>query len=289
MTIDNYFVSLWANMNYTLNCNGRLFSLDEPQVMGILNATPDSFYADSRKQTEEDIAGRVHQILDEGGTIIDVGACSTRPDAKPATEAEEMERLRFALAIVRREASDAIVSVDTFRPQLARMAVEEYGVSIVNDVGAPVNSPEVTIDSQKDMFRMVSRLRVPYIYMSRKSNTKDILIDSAEVVDTLRSMGQKDIIIDPGFGFGKNVEQNYEVMSGLERLQMLRLPILVALSRKSMIYRLLQSTQEEALTGTIALNTIALMKGADILRVHDVKEAVDCVKIVKSLEIKDKR
>jgi len=276
-------------MNYTLNCNGRLFSLDEPQVMGILNATPDSFYADSRKQTEEDIAGRVHQILDEGGTIIDVGACSTRPDAKPATEAEEMERLRFALAIVRREASDAIVSVDTFRPQLARMAVEEYGVSIVNDVGAPVNSPEVTIDSQKDMFRMVSRLRVPYIYMSRKSNTKDILIDSAEVVDTLRSMGQKDIIIDPGFGFGKNVEQNYEVMSGLERLQMLRLPILVALSRKSMIYRLLQSTQEEALTGTIALNTIALMKGADILRVHDVKEAVDCVKIVKSLEIKDKR
>ena len=276
-------------MNYTLNCNGRLFSLDEPQVMGILNATPDSFYADSRKQTEEDIAGRVHQILDEGGTIIDVGACSTRPDAKPATEAEEMERLRFALAIVRREASDAIVSVDTFRPQLARMAVEEYGVSIVNDVGAPVNSPEVTIDSQKDMFRMVSRLRVPYIYMSRKSNTKDILIDSAEVVDTLRSMGQKDIIIDPGFGFGKNVEQNYEVMSGLERLQMLRLPILVALSRKSMIYRLLQSTQEEALTGTIVLNTIALMKGADILRVHDVKEAVDCVKIVKSLVIKDKR
>ena len=276
-------------MNYTLNCNGRLFSLDEPQVMGILNATPDSFYADSRKQTEEDIAGRVHQILDEGGTIIDVGACSTRPDAKPTTEAEEMERLRFALAIVRREASDAIVSVDTFRPQLARMAVEEYGVSIVNDVGAPVNSPEVTIDSQKDMFRMASRLRVPYIYMSRKSNTKDILIDSAEVVDTLRSMGQKDIIIDPGFGFGKNVEQNYEVMSGLERLQMLRLPILVALSRKSMIYRLLQSTQEEALTGTIALNTIALMKGADILRVHDVKEAVDCVKIVKSLEIKDKR
>ena len=272
-------------MNYTLNCNGRLFSLDEPQVMGILNVTPDSFYADSRKQTEEDIAGRVHQILDEGGTIIDVGACSTRPDAKPATEAEEMERLRFALAIVRREASDAIVSVDTFRPQLARMAVEEYGVAIVNDVGAPVNNPEVTIASQKDMFRMVSRLRVPYIYMSRKSNTKDILIDSAEVVDTLRSMGQKDIIIDPGFGFGKTVEENYEVMNGLERLQMLRLPVLVALSRKSMIYRLLQSTQEEALTGTIALNTIALMKGANILRVHDVREAVECVKIVDAVKI----
>ena len=175
------------------------------------------------------------------------------------------------------------VSVDTFRPQLARMAVEEYGAAIINDVGAPVNSPEMTVDSQKDMFRMVSRLRVPYIYMSRKSNIKDILLDSAEVVDVLCSMGQKDIIIDPGFGFGKTVEENYEVMNGMERLQMLHLPILVALSRKSMIYRLLGTSQEEALTGTIALNTIALIKGADILRVHDVREAVECVKIVAAL------
>jgi dihydropteroate synthase len=163
------------------------------------------------------------------------------------------------------------------------MAVEEFGAAIINDVGAPVNSPEVTVDSQKDMFRMVSRLRVPYIYMSRKSNIKDILLDSAEVVDVLRSMGQKDIIIDPGFGFGKTVEENYEVMNGLERLQMLKLPVLVALSRKSMIYRLLQSTQEEALTGTIALNTIALTKGASILRVHDVREAVECIKIVNKI------
>ena len=130
------------------------------------------------------------------------------------------------------------------------------------------------------MFRMVSRLRVPYVYMSRKSNVKDILLDSAEVVDMLRSMGQKDIIIDPGFGFGKTLEQNYEVMNGLERLQMLKLPVLVALSRKSMIYRLLESAQEQALCGTIALNTIALIKGADILRVHDVREAVECVNIV---------
>ena len=146
-----------------------------------------------------------------------------------------------------------------------------------------MNSPEVTVDSQKDMFRMVSRLRVPYIYMSRKSSIKDILLDSAEVIDTLRSMGQKDIIIDPGFGFGKTVEQNYEVMNGLEQLQMLKLPLLVALSRKSMIYRLLETSQEEALTGTIALNTIALLKGADILRVHDVKEAVECIKIVNKI------
>ena len=281
---------IFANdMEYTLNCNGHLLDLSTPQVMGILNATPDSFYAASRTQTEREIANRAEEILQQGGTIIDVGACSTRPDSKTATEAEEEERLRLALKTIRIVAPNAIVSVDTFRPQLARMAVEEYGVAIVNDVGAPVNNPEVTIASQKDMFRMVSRLRVPYIYMSRKSNIKDILLDSAEVVDVLRSMGQKDIIIDPGFGFGKTVEENYEVMNGMERLQMLKLPIMVALSRKSMIYRLLESTQEQALAGTIALNTIGLMKGADILRVHDVKEAVDCVKIVKSLEIKDKR
>ena len=270
-------------MDYTLNCNGQLLDLSTPQVMGILNATPDSFYAASRTQTEREIVFRTEQILNEGGTIIDVGACSTRPDSKTATEAEEAERLRLALKTIRSVAPHAIVSVDTFRPQLARMAVEEYGAAIINDVGAPVNSPEMTVDSQKDMFRMVSRLRVPYIYMSRKSSIKDILLDSAEVIDTLRSMGQKDIIIDPGFGFGKTVEQNYEVMNGLEQLQMLKLPLLVALSRKSMIYRLLETSQEEALTGTIALNTIALMKGADILRVHDVKEAVECIKIVNKI------
>ena len=283
MRNEKYLLSLQSNMEYTLNCNGQLLDLSTPQVMGILNATPDSFYAASRTQTEREIATRTEEILQQGGTIIDVGACSTRPDSKTATEAEEAERLRLALKTIRDVTPNAIVSVDTFRPQLARMAVEEYGVAIVNDVGAPVNSPEVTIASQKDMFRMVSRLRVPYIYMSRKNNTKDIMLDSAEVVDTLRSMGQKDIIIDPGFGFGKTVEENYEVMNGLERLQMLRLPVLVALSRKSMIYRLLQSTQEEALTGTIALNTIALMKGANILRVHDVREAVECIKIVNKI------
>ena len=283
MRNEKYLLSLQTNMDYTLNCNGKLLDLSTPQVMGILNATPDSFFAASRTQTEHDIAKRAEEILQQGGTIIDVGACSTRPDSKTATEAEEEERLRLALKAVRNVSADAIISVDTFRPQLARMAVEEYGVAIVNDVGAPVNSSEVTVDNQKDMFRMVSRLRVPYIYMSRKSNIKDILLESAEVIDLLRTMGQKDIIIDPGFGFGKTVEQNYEVMNGLERLQMLKLPVLVALSRKSMIYRLLGTSQEEALTGTIALNTIALMKGADILRVHDVREAVECVKIVNSI------
>lgn len=267
-------------MDYTLNCNGQLFSLDEPQVMGILNATPDSFYAGSRKQTEEEIIGRVHQILDEGGSIIDVGACSTRPDAEPATEKEEMERLRFALPIVRREAPEAVVSVDTFRPDVARMVVEELGADIINDVAGPVNVQQSTVNVQHDMFRMVSRLRVPYIYMSRKATMKDVLLDCAEAVDTLRSMGQKDIVLDPGFGFGKTVEQNYDVMRDLERMQMLHLPILVGISRKSMIYRLLDTDPTQALNGTTVLNTIALMKGANILRVHDVREAVECVKMV---------
>ena len=267
-------------MDYTLNCNGHLLDLSTPRVMGILNATPDSFYASSRTQTEHEIAKRAEEILQQGGTMIDVGACSTRPDSKPATESEEAERLRLALKTVRSVASDAVISVDTFRPQLARMAVEEYGVAILNDVGAPVGCKELTADSRKDMFRMVSRLRVPYIYTSRKSNIKSILLDCAEVADILCSMGQKDIIIDPGFGFGKTMEENYEVLNGLERLHVLRLPVLVGLSRKSMIYRLLETSQEEALTGTIVLDTIALLKGADILRVHDVREAVECVKIL---------
>ena len=244
-----------------------------------------SFYADSRQQTEEAIAGRTHQILDEGGTIIDVGACSTRPDSEPVTEAEEMERLRMALPIVKREVANAVVSVDTFRPNVARMVVEEYGVDIINDVGASANlSPLSSHHLPLDMFRMVSRLRVPYIYMSRKSTVKEVMLDCAEAVDRLRSMGQKDIILDPGFGFGKTLEQNYEVFKGLERMQALNLPLLVGVSRKSMIWKLLGSTPAEALNSTTVLNTIALMKGASILRVHDVREAVECVKMTQQLE-----
>ena len=265
------------NMDYTLNCNGKLLGLQTPQVMGILNVTPDSFYADSRQQTEEAIARRTHQILDEGGTIIDVGACSTRPDSEPVTETEEMERLRMALPIVKREAPNAVVSVDTFRPNVARMVVEEFGVDIINDVGTSHNP------SPLDMFRMVSRLRVPYIYTSRKSIIKEVMLDCAEAVDTLRSMGQKDIILDPGFGFGKTVEQNYQVLREMERMEALHLPVLVGVSRKSMIWKLLGCTPAEALNGTTVLNTLALAKGASILRVHDVREAVECVKLVNGL------
>jgi dihydropteroate synthase len=265
-------LTLSLDMDYTLNCNGRLLSLKEPQVMGIMNVTPDSFYANSRQQTEEEIARRTEEILAQGGSIIDIGACSTRPGSEPASEAEEAERLRYALAIVRREAPQAIISIDTFRPRIARMAVEEFGADIINDV-------EGTIDMQ----RTVTQLRVPYIYMSSQATMYDILLDCAETTDRLRSLGQKDIVLDPGFGFGKTLEQNYKVMNELERMQMTRLPILVGISRKSMIYRLLNLQQEEALNGTTVLNTIALLKGASILRVHDVREAVECVTIVKTL------
>ena len=271
-------------MDYTLNCNGQLLDLSEPRVMGILNATPDSFFAASRSQTEAEIAERTQQILQEGATMIDVGACSTRPDSEPVSEQEEMQRLRFALPIIRKQAPDAVVSVDTFRPNVARMVVEEYGVEIINDVGAPVNSKQLSADNQETMFRMVSRLRVPYIYMSRKSTMKEVMLDCAKVVDMLRSMGQKDIILDPGFGFGKTVEQNYKVFSELERMQALHLPVLVGISRKSMIWKLLGCSPAEALNSTTVLNTIALVKGASILRVHDVKEAVECVKITQQLE-----
>ncbi len=240
--------------------------------MGIMNVTPDSFYANSRKQTEEDIVHRTEEILAQGGSIIDIGACSTRPGSKPAGEAEEAERLRYALAIVRREAPQAIISIDTFRPHIARMAVEEFGADIINDV-------EGTIDMQ----RTVTQLRVPYIYMSSQATMYDILLDCAETTNRLRSLGQKDIVLDPGFGFGKTLEQNYKVMNELERMQMTRLPILVGISRKSMIYRLLNLQQEEALNGTTVLNTFALLKGASILRVHDVREAVECVHLVKTL------
>ena len=258
-------------MNYTLNCNGRLLDLSTPQVMGILNVTPDSFYEASRVQSEKEIAERTRQIIQEGGAMIDVGGCSTRPGSEPVSQEEEMERLRFALGIIRREAPEAVVSVDTFRPDVARMAVEEYGVTLINDVSE---------GADEKMFRMVARLGVPYILMSVQPTMREMLLRFAQEVDMLRSLGQKDIILDPGFGFGKTLEQNYEVMRDMEQLRMLQLPVLVGISRKSMIYRLLESDPSHALNGTTALHAIALLKGASILRVHDVREAVECVRIV---------
>lgn len=276
-------------MQYTLNIKGKLLDLSEPQVMGILNVTPDSFFAGSRKQTEQDIAERARQIVNEGGSIIDVGAFSTRPGADEVTEEEEMTRLRRALTIVKCEVPDAIVSVDTFRPAVARMAVEEMGADIINDVseggvtGIVGKALEAEASEVPQIFRTVASLQVPYILMSVQKDLHDTLMVFAKKVQQLRDLGQKDIILDPGFGFGKTLDDNFRLMGDMEKLQVLDLPLLVGISRKSMIYRLLDTQPDQALNGTSVLNTIALMKGASILRVHDVKEAVECVSIVQKL------
>ncbi|MBQ2522926.1 MAG: dihydropteroate synthase [Prevotella sp.] len=272
-------------MNHTINVRGRLVALDKPQVMGILNATPDSFYEGSRKQTERDIAERALQIVDEGGTMIDVGAFSTRPGAIEVSEEEELNRLRFALGIVRRELPDAIVSVDTYRPLVARQCVEEWGADMINDVSEGgltgiVNTP---LKEQYNMFQTIASLRVPYILMSVRSTLREMLLAFAEEIQQLHELGVCDVIIDPGFGFGKTLEQNYQLMKELDKLLVLDLPLLVGVSRKSMIYKLLDGTPSTALNGTTVLHTVALQKGASILRVHDVREAVETIKIVSLL------
>ena len=272
-------------MNHSINVRGRLVALDKPQVMGILNSTPDSFYEGSRKQTERDIAERALQIVDEGGTMIDVGAFSTRPGANEVSEEEELNRLRFALGIVRRELPDAIVSVDTYRPQVARQCVEEWGADMINDVSEGgltgiVNTP---LKEQYDMFKTIASLRVPYILMSVRPTLREMLLAFAEEIQRLHELGVCDVIIDPGFGFGKTLEQNYQLMKELDKLLVLDLPMLVGVSRKSMIYKLLDGTPSTALNGTTVLHTVALQKGASILRVHDVREAVETIKIVSLL------
>lgn len=272
-------------MNYTINVRGRLLDLSEPKVMGILNATPDSFFAGSRRQTEAEIADRANEIMEQGGTIIDVGAFSTRPGADEVSEQEETERLRHALAIVRREQPDAVLSVDTYRPAVARMCVEEFGADIINDVSEGgitgiVNTP---IHEEESMFETVARLRVAYILMSVKPDLYSMMKAFAAEVQQLRDLGMKDVILDPGFGFGKTLEQNYRIMDGMDRLHELGLPLLVGISRKSMISRVLQTDASDALNGTTVLNTIALLKGASILRVHDVRECVEAVRIVGSM------
>lgn len=277
-------------MDYTINVRGRLFSLAQPQVMGILNCTPDSFFAGSRKQTEREIAERANQIIGEGGTIIDVGAFSTRPGAVEVSEQEEMDRLRRALPIVRREQPDAVLSVDTYRPDVARMVVEEYGADIINDVSEGgitgiVDTPlEQSGDEYPAIFRMMGRLKVPYILMSVQGNLHDMLIGFAREVQQLRDLGVKDIILDPGFGFGKTTEENFKLLDQMDRLSVLELPLLVGVSRKRMIFQTLGITPDEALNGTTVINTMALMRGADILRVHDVREAVQAVRLSQALK-----
>ena len=272
-----------------MNVNGRLLDLSTPQVMGILNVTPDSFYAGSRMQTETQIATRVEQMLEEGADMIDIGAYSSRPGAADISVQEEMDRLRAGLRIVRRMHPDAIVSVDTFRAAVARMCVEEYGVAIVNDISGG--------EMDKDMFPTVARLGVPYVLMHMQGTPQnmqqqphydsllgDIFRYFARKVQQLRDLGAKDIVLDPGFGFGKTLEHNYELLAHLEYFRIFGLPLLVGVSRKSMVYNLLGTTPAEALNGTTAVNTVCLMKGADILRVHDVRQAVEAIKIITKMK-----
>lgn len=284
-------------MEYTINIKGRLMDLSTPQVMGILNVTPDSFYSGSRKQTEMEIAQRANQIIEEGGSIIDVGAFSTRPGAfytRPGadevSEEEEGRRLKFALDIVRREQPDAAVSVDTYRPTLARKCIEEWGADIINDVseGGITGIANVPLEQRQEeypeMFRVVGELKVPYILMSVQPTLAKMMKGFAREVQQLRDLGAKDIILDPGFGFGKNLIQNYQIYDEMEKLNVLELPVLVGISRKSMIHKLLGGDATTSLNGTTVLDTIALMKGASILRVHDVKEAAEAVKIVEAMK-----
>ena len=272
-------------VEYTINVRGRLVDLSQPKVMGVLNVTPDSFYSGSRKQTEQEIAARANQIVEEGGVFIDVGAFSTRPGATEVDEAEEVRRLKWALGIVRREQPDVPLSVDTYRPSVARRCIEEWGADIINDVSEGgltgiVNTP---IHESGSMFELVGELKVPYILMSVKPTLREMLLAFASEVQQLRDLGAKDIILDPGYGFGKTLEQNYQIMAEAERLLVLELPVLAGISRKSMIYKLTGGTPETSLCGTVALNTVSLMKGAGILRVHDVKEAVDTVRMVSMM------
>lgn len=272
-----------------INVNGSLLDLSQPRVMGILNVTPDSFYAGSRTQTEVEIARRVKQIVSEGAAIIDIGAYSSRPNADNVSAREEMERLRMGLKILFEIQPDAVVSVDTFRADVARMCVEEYGVAIINDIAAG--------EMDANMFHTVAALNVPYIIMHMQGTPqnmqmnphydnllKEVFLYFSEKVQKLRDLGVKDIILDPGFGFGKTVEHNYQLMNHLEEFSLFELPLLVGISRKSMIYKLLGGTPDDALNGTTVLDTISLLKGADILRVHDVKAAVETVKIVQKMK-----
>lgn len=268
------------------NC---LLDLSVPQVMGILNVTPDSFYAGSRMQTENDIAMRAEQIVNEGGTIIDIGAYSSRPNAEHVSADEEIDRLSFGLEILRRNHPNILISVDTFRANVAEYCVSNYNVDIINDISAG--------EMDEKMFETVARLGVPYIMMHMKGTPqnmqkspyyddliKEVFSYFAQKIQRLHDLGAKDIILDPGFGFGKSLDHNYELMAHLEDFQIFELPILVGISRKSMIYQYFGGTPETALNGTAVLDTFALLHGADILRVHDVKEAVEAVKLLNKLK-----
>ncbi|MDR1672949.1 MAG: dihydropteroate synthase [Bacteroidales bacterium] len=274
------------NKRTTLNCNGRLMHFDRPLVMGILNVTPDSFYDGGHYSTESAILRRCETILEEGGSMIDIGAVSTRPGSEQINAEGEQKRLDFALSLIRKRFPDAVISLDTYRADIARRMVTAYGVDMINDISAG------TMDAR--MFETVAALQVPYVLMHMQGTPEtmqanpvyhhlmtNILEFFSDNIFRLRSMGVKDIIVDPGFGFGKTVAHNYALLRQMQQLEIFECPVLVGVSRKSMIYKILETDAQHALNGTGVVNTLALMHGADILRVHDVKEAVECVKIVQ--------
>ena len=273
---------------YSLNLHGKLVAIDRPWVMGIINVTPDSFYSGSRVNDERTLVARVRQMIADGADIIDIGACSTRPGSEQVDAQGEMKRLQWALGVIRREAADAIISVDTYRASVARRCVEEWGADIINDISGG------TIDDE--MFTTVAQLQVPYVLMHMRGTPEtmssltdyqnvagDVLEWMARRIDLLRQLGVADVIVDPGFGFAKNLEQNYQLMARLNAFHVLEAPLLVGVSRKRMIYTPLDCGPEDALIGTTVINTIALMQGAHILRVHDVKAAAEAVKLTTML------
>lgn len=273
---------------YSLNLKGRLVTIDRPWVMGIINITPDSFYSDSRVADERMLVERIHMMAADGADVLDVGACSTRPGSESVDARGEMERLQWALAVIRREMPDVILSVDTYRAEVARRCVEEWGADIINDISGG------TID--KAMFSTIAGLQVPYVLMHMRGTpetmasmtdydnvTADVLEWMARRIDELRQLGVADVIADPGFGFAKTMEQNFQLLARLDAFHALNAPLLVGVSRKRMIYMPLDCGPNEALNGTTVINTLALQQGAHILRVHDVKAAVEAVKLTSLL------
>jgi len=268
-------MNMQRTIPYTLNIGGQLLSLERPLVMGILNATVESFYEASQMHTASAVAERTLAMLREGASIIDVGGCSTKPGLAPVSEEEEMRRLGMALAVVRKVAPEAVLSIDTFRASVAERCVKDFGVQVINDVSG---------GADERMFDVVAGLQVPYVLTCGKAPSATLMCDLAERIDRLHLMGVNDVVVDPGFGFGKTLDDNYRLMAHLEELHLLECPLLVGVSRKSMIYKFLGVTPDEALNGTTVLHTIALMKGAHILRVHDVRAAVEAVAITEKLK-----
>lgn len=269
-------MNILRTIPYTLNIGGQLLSLERPLVMGILNATTESFYEASQMHTADAVAERALTMLREGASLIDVGGCSTKPGLVPVSEEEEMRRLGMALAAIRKVAPEAIVSVDTFRASIAERCVREFGVQMINDVSGG--------EADERMFATVANLQVPYVLTCNKGSWTELMYDLAERINRLHLMGVNDVIVDPGFGFGKTLDDNYRLMAHLEELHLLECPLLVGVSRKSMIYKHLDITPTEALNGTTVLHTVALTKGAHILRVHDVKAAREAILITEKLK-----